>query len=143
VNSEEKPAVTLGVDAGGMDSDNATREHYMALRRLLAAECHGPYGPAFNEFALVLRIDGSVQSWGKRGVDNVRLQRKSQYATADVFVPADAWKNRSSSILRSFLAKEVESAVLAITERAATAKDVIEADRLIADVKRATERFLA
>ena len=143
MSADRKPLITLGVDAGGKDADDATRQHYMNLRRLLAAECTGPYGLAFDEIALVLRIDGSVQSWKKRGVENVRLQRKSRYATADVFVSADVWRNQSAHVLKEYIATEVASAVRAIAERAKASKDDLDADRLLADTATAMGRFLA
>jgi hypothetical protein len=142
VTVERKPRVTLGVDAGGRDADEATRAHYMALRGLLAAECVGPYGTAFCEFALVLRIDGSVQTWGRRGVGDVRLQRKSRYATADIFVPAELWQS-SPTTIRAFLASEMKSAISKIVDRASSKKDSIDGGRLNADVERAIEKFLA
>jgi hypothetical protein len=135
-------AVTLGADVGGKDAHAATREQYLALRRALASNCAGPYGKTFDEFALILRIDGSVQSWRKRGVDNIRLQRKLRYATADIFVPAKIWKVTPPSVWRGFLAKEVETAIRAITERAKRMKDDVDESRLLADVKRAVTSFV-
>jgi hypothetical protein len=142
VNQAVKAAVTLGVDAGGKDADGITREHYMALRRLLAEECRGPYGSAFDEFSLVLRIDGSVQAWGKSGVDNIRFQKTSRYATADVFVPLHAWRDRSGSSIREFLAKEVGSAARELAARAGAEKHDVDGSRLIADVERAAQRLV-
>jgi hypothetical protein len=141
MSSLENSLVTLGADVGGKDAHNATKEHYMALRRALAAKCAGPYGQTFDEFALVLRIDGSVQSWKKRGVDNVRLQRKFRYATADIFVPTQIWKGKAPKVLRAFLANEVEAAIRAITERAKKLKVDIDDVKLLADVRRAISRF--
>ena len=129
--------VTLGADVGGEDADGATSEVCMDLRRSLAKECCGPYGESFAQFALVLRIDGSVHSWQKSGVDHVRLQRKSKYATADIFVPRSAWAS-GTDYFRSFLASGVEAAIEAIVVRARASKCHINSDQLIRDVKRAT-----
>src|SRR5690242_2188452 len=83
--------ITLGADVGGRDAHAAITGDILALRRLLEQECPGPYSATFDEFALILRIDGSVQSWGRRGVDHIRLQRKLRYAKADIYVPTTAW----------------------------------------------------
>ncbi|MDZ7653985.1 MAG: hypothetical protein U5L03_16210 [Burkholderiaceae bacterium] len=133
-----KPVVTLGVDVGGKDAHAATSEVCMELRRALARECQGPYGQSFEEFALVVRIDGSVQSWEKSGVDNVRLQRKSKHATADVFVPQGVWA-AGPGPFRSFLAENIVAAIETIIDRAKKAKDQIDSEHLIADVRRATK----
>jgi hypothetical protein len=135
-----KPSVSLGADVGGKDAHAATADDCMALRQALTHECRGPYGPAFSEFALVARIDGSVQRWGKRGVENVRLQRKSKYATADIYVPESVWAEGPTPF-RAFLATNIAAAIQAIVERAEEGGDSIDSNRLLADVKRATEQF--
>ena len=133
---DAKVPVSLGADVGGKDAHAATSEVCIDLRQALAKECCGPYGASFAEFALVVRIDGSVQSWGKRGVDNVRLQRQSKYATADIFVPQDVWVEGLGP-LRAFLATNIEAAIQAIVDRAEKSRDQIESDRLIRDVRKA------
>lgn len=137
---QHKAAVSLGADVGGKDADAATAAVCMAIRRALAEECGGPYGASFAEFALVVRIDGSVQSWGNRGVDNVRLQRKARYATADIFVPQAVWAEGRRPFA-AFMATNVVAAIQAIVDRAQKDGDLIEADLLIRDVRRATEHF--
>ena len=143
MTATRQATVTLGADVGGEDAASATFEHVMALRVCLEKECPGPYSPTIREFALVLRIDGSVQSWGKRGVDHVRIQKKSGYATADVFVPFDVWKREQGQSIRGYLAAEVRAAVRAIAARAAKGQVSLDSDRLIRDVDTATEKFLA
>lgn len=137
---EIKAAVSLGADVGGKDAHSATAEVCMAIRQALAKRCRGPYGASFAEFALVARIDGCVQSWGKRGVDNVRRQRKAKYATADIFVPREVWEEGRETFA-PFLATNVEAAIRAIVDRAGKAGYLIEADLLIRDVARVTLDF--
>jgi hypothetical protein len=138
--TEVKAAVSLGADVGGKDAHAATAEVCMLLRQALAERCRGPYGATFAEFALVVRIDGSVQSWGKRGVDNVRLQRKARFATADIFVPHTVWREGQAPF-SAYLATNVAVAIEAIVERAKKAGDSIDADRLNRDVRNVTSEF--
>jgi hypothetical protein len=137
---EVKAAVSLGADVGGKYAHSATAEVCMAIRQALAKRCRGPYGASFAEFALVVRIDGCVQSWGKRGVDNVRLQRKAKYATADIFVPREVWEEGRETF-GPFLATNVEAAIRAIVDRVEKAGYSIEADMLVRDVARVTLDF--
>lgn len=137
--NEANAAVTLGADVGGKDAHAATAEACMTLRQSLARECRGPYGNSIAEFALIARIDGAVQSWGRCGVDNVRIQRKSGYATADIFVPKEVWL-RGAEPFRAFLTENIQAALQAIIDRSEKAKHDVEADRLMADVRRALER---
>jgi hypothetical protein len=134
--------ITLGADVGGKDAHAATTEHVLALRRCLEARCIGPYGTSFDEFALVLRIDGSIQVWDKRGVANVRLQRKLRYATADVFLPRDSWSADAGRTFRSDVANGVTAAIGEIVARALRAGDDIEAEAVSRDVATATQEFL-
>lgn len=140
----ETPApVTLGADVGGKDADKVVGGYHLALRRALAEHCRGGYSPVLKKFALVLRIDGSVQSWRKRGVDHVRIQKKSGYATADIFMPADIWKDESADKIRAYLATEVEVAIRRIIESAQKVKVQIESGRLLDDLDAAVKAFLA
>jgi hypothetical protein len=85
----------------------------------------------------VARIDGSVQSWDRRGVGNVRLQRKSKYATADIFVSLSDWMEGSEQF-RVYLASAIEAAIAEIIRRAEHAGDHIHSEALLQDVRRAT-----
>jgi hypothetical protein len=136
-------AVTLGADVGGKDADAATDEQIVKLRKLLREECQGPYSETVKEFAIVLRIDGSVQSWGKRGVANVVLRRKQQYATADIFVPRETWAEATSLGFREFLAAEVPVAIARLAERAEERNVHVSSDKLSHDVSVAIRRFLS
>lgn len=138
----ERAFVTLGVDAGGKDANQATSLHYMHLRKLLDRECRGPYGEAVSELALVLRIDGSIQAWNKHGAGNIRLQKKSGYVTADVFVPEAAWKDADVVTIRTCLANGVRDAVQQVITRLEAAKMSMEVLTLSKDVERALSLFL-
>ena len=133
--------ITLGADVGGRDADAATGPHLMKLRRLLAEECEGPYGKSLAEIALVLRIDGSIQSWKRSDVSNVRLQKKARYATADIFMPATVWKNGNALEIREFMLSGVQTAIQAILERARKAKLDLNGEKIIQDLQRVAKAY--
>ena len=133
--------VTLGADVGGRDAFAATNEHVLALRCALAEFCEGPYGSAIQEVALALRIDGSVQAWMKSGVAGLAIRSKQAYATADIYVPREAWENQTAVSLRNFLAAEIVAAVSEIVLRLARKGIHIEGDELKADVRNAVMQF--
>lgn len=143
MSSEVQDVVTLGADVGGKDAHAATHEHIIVLRKLLRQECSGPYSTTIKEFALVLRIDGEVQSWGKSGVEGVALRKNNSFATADIFVPRNVWAGDSSHNLRSFLADEVMNAVAKIGRCSQSKKVDLSIDRLSYDVDTAVRQFLA
>jgi hypothetical protein len=136
------PFITLGVDAGGIDANNATLNHYMKLRSLLAEECSRSYSDSLTEIALVLRVDGSVQSWGRNGVGNVRLQKKTGYATADIFMPSVIWKSGSAREIREFIVAGVQTAVQTIQDKAGSANLNFEYRKLSQDLQSVTATYL-
>lgn len=142
MNHKNRDIVTLGADVGGKDALIGTHEHVLELRKLLRQQCQGDYSSAIVEFAFVLRIDGSVQSWGKSGVEVVELQEKNTVATADIFVPREVWDTEDPAKFRCFLAKELRNAVVGISVRAREQKIPMETDRLNADIETAIEKFL-
>lgn len=141
--TEQPATVTLGAQVGGRDADEAMRPHYLPLRQLLAVACVGPYSAILREIALVLRIDGSLDQWERRGVALVRMQRKGGYATADIFVPVPVWRDGDDRAIRAFLAEHTRAAIRQIIERARGAGIPIEAERLLGDVSLATHRYVA
>jgi hypothetical protein len=108
--------VTLGADVGGKDAFSATNQHVLALRSLLRQECAKASGSFLKEIALVLRVDGSVQAWGKSGVDNISFQKKKAFVTADIFVPVDIWSTGDTSNIRRFLVDQVTCAIRLVVE---------------------------
>lgn len=143
MNSKTHALITLGADVGGKDAHGATHEYVLSLRRLLQQKCVGPYGDTVNEFALVLRIDGAVQAWGKCGAGNAAFQRKGAVATADIFVPVSAWSARDSANIRKVLAAGVVGAIEALAELSERKKIDIAIDRLRRDVGDVATEFSA
>jgi hypothetical protein len=133
--------VTLGADVGGRDADDATNAHVLAFRKLLADACRGSYSETIEEIALVLRIDGSVQAWGKRGVEGVALRRKGAFATADIYVPKDVWATDDLLAFRRYLASSVHAAIVEIAERAKHRGVHLLLDDLERDVHGAALKF--
>ncbi|TXT20454.1 MAG: hypothetical protein FD134_2899 [Gallionellaceae bacterium] len=108
--------VTLGADVGGKDAFSATNQHVLALRSLLRQECSKASGGILKEIALVLRVDGSVQAWGKSGVENISFQKMKAFVTADIFVPVDVWSTGDASSIRRFLLDQVACAIRLVVE---------------------------
>ena len=135
--------VTLGAQVGGVDADEATSSHVLGLGKILRSCCRGPYSSSIKEFALILRIDGALDAWGKTGVAGVAVRSKLGYATADIYVPREAWASHDAQAFRRFLAEQVRFAITAIAERAKERRVDLARERLEQDVATATEQYLA
>jgi len=143
MSNDSKDFVTLGAQMGGNDAFEATHATILSLRRILAHRCRSLYSESIKEIALVLRIDGKLDSWGKSGVEAVFLRQKAGYATADIYVPREAWANDDPRVFRVFLASMVQEAVAKVVERFSDRGVPIAGRELLADVEAAAQEFLA
>jgi len=143
MSSEARDVVSLGADVGGRDAHGATHEHILSLRRLLRQKCKASYSSIIKEFALILRVDGAMQAWGKRGVENVAFQRKRGIVTADIFVSIDEWSSSDASRIRMSLALGVRDAIEKVAEFVQRKKIDLAVDNLRLDVGAAIDEFLA
>ncbi len=114
----------------------------LPYRKLLRSSCRGPYSTNLREIALILRIDGAIDAWGKTGVEGVAVRSKLGYATADIYVPREAWASHDAAAFRRFLAEQVRCAISAIADRAHDRRIDIDRESLERDVANATQRFL-
>lgn len=143
MNSGNHEMVTLGADVGGKDAHIATHSHVLFFRRLLQQKCIGPYGGIVKEFALVLRIDGSVQAWGKRGIENATFRQKNSVVTVDIYVPINEWLGRDAIHIRNVIAAGVTDAIETVAKLAERKKIDISINSLRRDVNAAEKDFLA
>lgn len=142
MSSNTRELVTLGADIGGTDAFVATHDLVLYLRRLLKQNCRGPYGTTVKEFALVLRIDGSIQAWGKKGAEAVRFQQKNTYVTVEIFVPTDSWSGVEEADIRKTLAAGVTDAIESVVKVAERKRIEIDGSRLRNEAGEAAKQFL-
>lgn len=135
--------ITLGVQTGDVESSDATRPVFMSLRKQLENHCTASYSPNIGEFAIVLRICGSLWRFDGEGVQKLRVNKKEAYVTADYVVPEIRWKGVPFSDLKAYLAAAVLETLQAMTDKLAKAKIEMESETLIEDANKATAAFLA
>lgn len=127
---------------GGPDVCMIANEKVL-LYRALAEHVTSSHCSAIEEFALVLRVDGSLMTYGDEGVVRVRFAKARRYITADIQIPKSIWLGMSRAELRLYLVKQVKAAVTACVSRLRATKCVIEADVLNAEIEAATNAYLA
>ena len=142
MKSNSHDFISLGADVGGRGAHNATNAHILALRQLLQVRCKGDYGTSVKEVALVLRIDGDVQSWQKSGADNFGFQKRTRLATADIYVPISEWYGHDGGYIRKFLAVEVKNAISSISNMLEQRGIKFDAANLKNDVAIAINEYL-
>jgi hypothetical protein len=134
--------VTLGVQTGDIEATKATKPAFMILRKQLAAHCTAPYSPTVNEFAIVLRVNGSLWHFEGEGVQRLRINRKDAYVTADFVMPEARWKGIPLEDIKSYLAAGALETLQAMCEHLKKLKIEVNAAKLIEDANLATAAFL-
>ncbi len=135
--------VTLGVQSGDPESSDATRPAFLRLRAQLEAHCTGPYSPDVAEFAIVLRISGSLARFDGEGVQKLRVNKRDAYITADYVVPEERWKGVPLAEIKRYFGAAAVETLQAMSQKLATAKIAIDATQLDEDARKAVAAFLA
>jgi hypothetical protein len=134
--------VSLGCEAGGPEAAGVCRLKvplYQALERhVTSSHC-----TTIDRYALVLRIDGSLASYGEEGIARLRLQAARRCITADIQVPQAKWQSLAQTELRAYLAQQVQAALGACVSRLSRDKHYVAEERLRAEVQAACVEYLA
>lgn len=135
--------VTLGVQMGGEDANEATDRYVSELRNLLRKYCSKAYSPDVPEIALILRVDGSVSAFNFEGWEKIKRNRKERYITVDVGVPVWRWKGKTELEIRHYLFENVVAALKASFSR--LHRDGVEANEeaLFSDLPKVESDFFA
>jgi hypothetical protein len=112
------------------------------LYRALAEHVTSSHCSAIDEFALVLRVDGSITTYGNEGVARVRFAKARRYITADIQIPKSIWLRMPRAELRLYLVKQAKAAVTACVSRLRAAKCIVAADGLDAEIEAAIKAYL-
>src|SRR6266446_1695301 len=137
----ESATITLGVQTSR--EDDRTQKPVLAIRRLMAEYCQGPYSPEIEKFALVLRVGGEMQEFNFEGCERIRRNRKQKYTTVDLGYPSYRWKAATDRAIREYLAEAVETGLLCCTRHLEKDKTKVDSQRLMADFHKAKQLFLS
>ena len=118
------------------------QQYVLQLRKLLARYCGGPYCNEVKGFALVLRIEGCLKSYGPEGIDRVRRNKKDRYITADIRIPAKRWKGVDGKEFSRYLSAAVKDALEVCGNRLRSQRVVVDIHRLLLDYGEAQAEFL-
>jgi hypothetical protein len=135
--------ITFGVDAGGSAAGSTCEPFFMALRKSLARNTQKAYGEIIKEFAFVLRIDGDIGYWKKTGCDYLRVTPKHGYATVDIFMSEEIWRDGDGGKIRDYLAEHAETGFNMMLNRVKQKKIPLDAELLTSDFERAIGEFRA
>ena len=115
----------------------------MAIERHLADHCTSSYSPHITEFAIVLRVCGSLWRFEGEGVQKLRLNLKDAYITADYVIPETRWRGVPLPGIKVYLAAATLEVLQSMSARLVKAKVPCDFAKLLGDARIATSAFLA
>ena len=132
--------VSIGCEGGGPETKLVCQAK-VPLAQALERRVAMPRSKAIDQYALVLRIGGSIQEYGEEGLANLRLFKSRRFITVDIQVPARVWQPLSASELRKYIARKVMSALEACIIRLER-EGPIERQLLLEPVQEAIDEYL-
>lgn len=133
--------ISIGADLGDRDSFHLS-ELKIAMCRSLETHMTGTHCDAVDEYALVIRVDGSFAKFGDEGLACLRFSRVRRCISVDIQVPEVAWKPLDRAQTKLYLAKQLKAAIGACVGRLLKDKCEVEALRLEHELDLAMQEFL-
>lgn len=132
--------ITIGCQGGGPETRpvGISKVHlYHALsRHVTSTHCD-----AIDEYGLVLRVDGSIQTFGAEGITRLRFAKKQRYITVDIQIPESVWVSLGDPELRRYLGDQVAAAISVCVARLKQDGCVVEDAKLMQEVEAAVGKY--
>ena len=108
--------IAIGCEGGGPETQ-AVCAAKVGLAQALERHVTSSHSAVIDRYALVMRIDGSLQRYGAEGLSRLRLSRARRYITVDIQVPESVWRPLAPPALREYIARQAAAAVEACVTR--------------------------
>ena len=108
--------ISIGCQQGGPEAC-CIRELKVALYRALGRHVTSTHCLEIDEYALVLRVDGSLSKFGDEGITRLRFARVRRYITLDIQIPEKVWMPMGEAQTKLYLATQVRAAISACVKR--------------------------
>lgn len=135
-------AISIGCEQGGPEAC-LIPSLKVALYQSLNKHVTSTHCEAIDEYALVLRVDGSLSKYGDEGLSRLRFAKVRRYITIDIQIPEAIWKPLGEIETKLYLVKQVQAAVSACAERLTKDRYTVNYPRLSAEITAAVGAYLA
>lgn len=132
--------VTIGCEGGGPET-RVVCHAKVPLAQALERTVTSSYSQPVSEYALVLRVSGSLQSYGEEGLAKLRLYKSRRLITVDIQVPECAWKPLSARELQEYISRQVLNAVEARAARLER-ESLVQREQLLSAVHKGIAQYL-
>jgi hypothetical protein len=133
--------ITIGADCGGPEA-GVVGKLKVPLSHAIERNVTASHCTAVDKYALVLRIDGSLDKFGPEGLTRLRFAKARRYITIDVQVPESAWNGKSVPELKRYLATMVTEAIRACVARLRQDRYPVQ-ELLFTELSTACSQYLA
>ncbi|WP_018393078.1 hypothetical protein [Bacillus sp. 37MA] len=133
--------ITFGSQMGDEDAANAVQPHLIELRKRLKNHCNKRYCNEVDEFAPILRVDGTGWYWEFEGCEKLRLSKKYRYITIDIGMPRSKWEGINAEDIRKYLIGNLKDALVLMIKRLKKEKYTVKDTELWTDLKKVEEDF--
>ncbi|MFO0831447.1 MAG: hypothetical protein U0637_06340 [Phycisphaerales bacterium] len=117
--------------------------HWQGIKRAFGPNATSALPPPLEELTYILRVDGSLGSFGSDGLDNLDLNLRRRYVSIDICIPTARWVGKSQLEVAEFIADCILGSADIIADALAKKKLACDAAALRADLKRGCDRFLS
>jgi hypothetical protein len=135
---------SIGAQTGGPDSRREANAQEQQLRDMFN-QWKGDYSDDIDEFAFILRIDGSLhmytEMWGIYGAQQAK--RKHDWIEVELGIPKERWAEATTGKYKPWLAGEIEKGFVSIINVLRAKKRDIKAEKLLADWNKIKSEFLS
>ncbi len=130
--------ITIGCQGGGPETGAVGRSK-VYLYHALSRHVTGTHCDAIDEYGLVLRVDGSIQTFGAEGITRLRFAKKQRCITVDIQIPKSVWVPLGDPELRRYLGDQVAAAIRVCVARLKKEGCVVEDAELMREVEAAVD----
>lgn len=135
-------AISIGCEQGGPEGGYVAKLK-VPLYQTLSRHVTSTHCAAIDSYALVLRVDGSLATYGEEGNARVRFAKVGRYITVDVQIPEHVWRPMTEAQTKSYLAGAVKSALKSCTARLSRDKVAVNEAALLREVDAAIAEYLS
>ena len=133
--------ISIGVQQGGPEpcliGDIKVDLYHALVKHLSSTHCK-----AIDQYAIVLRIDGSLDKFGEEGLTRLRFAKSHRYISVDIQIPESVWQPLNYFESKAYLVQQVRSAMNMFIARLMKEKSVIAQDRLWEQINAGISEFL-
>ena len=132
--------ISIGAQAGG-PKDGGIGRIKVDLYKALRSTCASTHCAAIDQYAVVIRVDGDLHTFGEEGIARLRFAKKRRYITADIQIPKGVWADKTKNEIRDYIAERVRETIVMFT--LCLKKEGIETDdqALLCEVDEGIQKF--